>query len=86
MQDYNEWTREMNVGAYYVKPMPPAGGHYFDSSVYCKPKSNLFMKLFKKILGFIAVIILMSSCARTYTPYKAANTGGKHCSKWNRIR
>jgi hypothetical protein len=86
MKNYNQWANELNVSAYYIKPTPPASGHYFNSSVYCKPKSNLFMNLIKKLMGFLAVLILMSSCARYYTPYKAANTGGKTCSKWNRIR
>lgn len=88
MKDYNQWASELNVGAYYQKPIPKPTCHHFDTSVYIKSKKrNLsIMNLFKKLLGFLAVLILMSSCARYYTPYKAAMTGGKQCSKWTRIR
>jgi len=76
MKNYNQWANELNVSAYYIKPTPPASGHYFNSSVYCKPKSNIFMKLFRKLLGFIAVLILMSSCSRYI------NAGGGGCGVW----
>lgn len=86
--DYNQWAKEMNVSAYYITPTPPASGHYFDASVYTKSKKqNLsIMKLFKRLLGFFLFTLIMSSCARMYTPYKAANTGGLKCSKWNRVK
>jgi hypothetical protein len=69
MKDYNQWASELNVGAYYQKPMPKPTCHYFDTSVFKQSlnnnsKQNLsIMKLFKKLLGFLAVLILMSSCS-----------------------
>lgn len=85
--DYNQWAKEMNVGAYYVPPTPPASGHYFNASVYKMKKQKLgIMKRLLKLLGFFLFTLIMSSCARTYSPYKAANTGGLKCSKWNRIK
>jgi hypothetical protein len=78
--DYNKWANELNVGAYYQKPIPKPTCHYFDTSVFkqsLNKKQNLnFMKLFKKLLGFLAVIIIMSSCSR-YT-----NGGGGGCGVW----
>lgn len=77
--DYNQWARQMNVGAYYVKPTPKPSCHYFDSSVYTKSKKQNFnvMNLFKKLLGFFAVIIIMSSCSRY------VNAGGGGCGVWH---
>lgn len=82
MKDYNQWASELNVGAYYQKPMPKPTCHYFDTSVFKQSlnnnsKQNLsIMKLFKKLLGFLAVLILMSSCSRYI------NNGGGGCGAW----
>ena len=86
MKEYNQWTKSVNFGAHYVPPTPPASGHYWDSSVYLKSKNVSIMKLFKRLLGFFLFTLTLASCARTYSPYKAANTGGLKCSKWNRIK
>lgn len=40
----------------------------------------------KKLLIPFLLILLLQSCVTTYSPYKAANTGGKKCSKPHRIR
>lgn len=40
----------------------------------------------KVILFSLIIIIIFSSCARTFTPYQAANTGGKTCKDRHRIR
>lgn len=34
----------------------------------------------------LAIAILVSSCTNYYSPYKAANTGGKKCNKRTSIR
>lgn len=64
MEEYNKWANEMNVGAYYVPPTPPANGHYFDASVYTKSKKqNLsIMSSLLKLLGFFSVH--SQQCAR----------------------
>jgi hypothetical protein len=80
--DYNKWANQYNVGAFYQKPMPKPTCHYFDTEVFKetlnnKSKQNLsIMKLFKKLLGFLAVLILMSSCTRYI------NGGGGGCGVW----
>jgi len=40
----------------------------------------------KVIIPALIIIIFMSSCNNYFTPYKAANTGGKKCSNRNSIR
>lgn len=43
-------------------------------------------KTIKTILLGTFIALFLSSCTRYFTPYQAANTGGKHCSKRNSIR
>lgn len=38
------------------------------------------------IAALLIIIIMLSSCNNYFTPYKAANTGGKKCSSRNFIR
>jgi hypothetical protein len=38
------------------------------------------------VLLAILTAIALSSCGRYYTPYQAANTGGKRCNDHHRIR
>lgn len=40
----------------------------------------------KVIVLALLVALFTSSCTHYYSPYKAANTGGKKCSKRNSIR
>jgi hypothetical protein len=78
MQDYNQWAKEMNVGAYYVPPTPPASGHYFNASVYKMKKQKLgIMKRLLKLLGFFLFTLIMSSCTRY------VNSGGGGCGVWH---
>lgn len=80
--DYNKWANELNVGAFYQKPMPKPECHYFNTEIFKqtlnnKSKQNLsIMKLFKKLLGFLAVLILMSSCSTYISVGKGSNGCG----------
>jgi hypothetical protein len=50
-------------------------------------KSKINPYNMKKVIVFtLLVAFLASSCTHYYSPYKAANTGGKKCSKRNSIR
>jgi hypothetical protein len=40
----------------------------------------------KKLILILTVAALLVSCSRSFTPYKAANTGGKNCRDKHRIR
>lgn len=40
----------------------------------------------KRIFILVVIAIVFAACTRYFTPYEAANTGGKHCNKRNVIR
>jgi hypothetical protein len=79
MEGYNKWANEMNVGAYYVPPTPPANGHYFDAKVYTKSKKQniSIVKRLLKLLSFFLFTLIMSSCSRY------VNSGGGGCGVWH---
>lgn len=37
-------------------------------------------------LILLLFLVVLAGCARFYTPYEAASSGGKHCSKRNSVR
>lgn len=40
----------------------------------------------KKFVTLFVIMVMLVGCTTTYTPYKAANTGGKTCKKRHIIR
>jgi hypothetical protein len=90
MNNFNKWAESVRASSRYVAPQDTPQGYYFDAKVF---KQNLQQKtkssvigMLKRLLGIAIIVGAMSSCNNYFTPYKAANTGGKHCSKRSYIR
>ena len=49
-------------------------------------KSKKNQLIVKKFVTLFIIVVLLGSCTTTYTPFKAANTGGKTCKKRHMIR